>query len=125
MTESHWFSNEERPPAAPSAGPHELLCIKCCDASTHMQSVRKERSLPPEERAAFRGSPWWEKKSSQRFVALSDEFLQLVRDTGIADRSFYTSLRDVLGTNCLQGAIGAGSLSPYNAERPSLSSLSV
>lgn len=64
------------------------------------------------------------KKSSQRSVALSDEFLYLVRDIGIADRSFYASLRDVLGTNCLQGAIGAGSLSPYNAERSSLSSLS-
>lgn len=66
-----------------------------------------------------------EKKSSQRFVALSNDFLCLVRDIGIADRSFYASLRDVLGTNCLQGAIGAGSLSPYNAERSSLSSLSV
>lgn len=98
---------------------------KVLDASTHMQSVRKKRSLPPQERAAFWGSQWWEKKSSQRFVALSDEFLHLVRDIGIADRSFYASLRDVLGTNCLQGAIGAGSLSPYNAERSSLSSLSV
>lgn len=104
-----------------------LLFIKCRDASTHMQSVQKKRSLPPEERTAFWGSQWWggEKQSSQRFVALSDEFFCLVRDIGIADRSSDASLRNVLGTNCLQGAIGAGSLSLYNAERSSLSSLSV
>ena len=99
-----------------------------------MQSVRKTRSLPPEERTAFfffffqgarGGERGREEKSSQRSVALSDEFFYLVRDIGIADRSFYASLRDVLGTNCLHGAIGAGSLSPYNAERSSLSSLSV
>lgn len=97
-----------------------------------MQSVRKTRPLPPEERTASSFSSSREpvvgrereKKSSQRSVALSDEFLYLVRDIGIAERSFYASLRDVLGTNCLQGAIGAGSLSPYNAERSSLSSLS-
>lgn len=69
--------------AAPSAGPQKLLFIKCCDASTHMQSVRKKRSLPPEERTAFWRSQWWwwgeKKKYSQRFVALSYEFFYLVR----------------------------------------------
>ncbi len=90
-----------------------------------MQSVRKERSLPPEERKAFSGSQWWGKKNplsvSWHFL---DDFFHVVRDIGIADRSFYASLRDVLGANCLQGTIGAGSLSPYNAERSSHSSLS-
>lgn len=65
------------------------------------------------------------KKSSQRFVALSDEFFYLVRDAGIADRSVLASLEDVLGTDCLQRATGAGGLSPYNAEWSSLSSLSL
>lgn len=126
MTESHVFQ-WEHPPAAPSAGPQKLLFIKCCDASTHTQSVQKKRSLTPEERAAFWGNQWWcgGKKSSQRFVALSDDLFYLVRDIGIADSWFSDSLRDVLGTLCIQGAIGAASLSLYNAERSSLSSLSV
>lgn len=94
--------------------------LRCLD--TH--AVQKKRSLPPEERTAFEGASGG-KKSSQRFVALSHEFFYLVRDIGVADRSFQASLRNVLGTNCLQGAIGACSLSPYNAERSSLSSLSV
>lgn len=128
------------PPSSSSTPASSALCwpiktplykvLWCLD--THAFSARSVHSL---HRSAqlflFEGRLWWrkekkkEKKSSQRFVALSNDFLCLVRDIGIADRSFYASLRDVLGTNCLQGAIGAGSLSPYNAERSSLSSLSV
>lgn len=53
------------------------LFIKCCDASTHTQSVRNERSLPPEERTAvFLKEPVFGEK---RFVGLSFDFSCLVR----------------------------------------------
>lgn len=108
---------------------YRKLFIRCCDASTHMQSVRKKRSLPPGGAHSFLREPGGGgrgKKSSQRFVALSYEFFYSVCYFGIADRSFYASLRDVFGGwDCFQGAFGADSLSPYNAERSSPSSLSV
>lgn len=86
---------------------------RCLD--THAVSAKQAFTPSSGARSFLRETP----------VRLLRDFAYLVQDIDIADRSFYASLRNVLGTNCLQGAFGVGSLSPYNAERSSLTSLSV
>lgn len=72
VTESHCLSSKRARWQRPLLVLTNSLFIKCYDASTHMQSVRNERSLPPEERTAvFLKEPVFGEK---RFVGLSYEF---------------------------------------------------
>lgn len=113
----------ERPSAAPSVDTQKPLFINCCDASTRMQSVKKERSLPPEERKAFWQSQWWGRKKKRFLSAFSSTFRWVLqRYWQIVLRQFEDCFRDkFVSKDQLEQAVWV----PYNAERSSLSSLSV